>query len=65
MGYLSALYRGNNALKLWMQKSLVAERMARGLDESPKPQAVGLPARIGSAMLHTSMWPAGRLYHSS
>ena len=35
IGYLKALYRGNNALKLWMQKSLVAERMARG--SSPKP----------------------------
>jgi hypothetical protein len=35
--YLKALYRGNNALKLWMQKSLVAERMARGSADSPKP----------------------------
>jgi len=37
IGYLKALYRGNNALKLWMQKSLVAERMARGLADAPKP----------------------------
>ncbi len=37
VGYLKALYRGNNALKLWMQKSLVAERMARGPADSPKP----------------------------
>lgn len=37
IGYLKALYRGNNALKLWMQKSLVAERMARGTPDSPKP----------------------------
>lgn len=37
IGYLKALYRGNNALKLWMQKSLVAERMARGSADSPKP----------------------------
>ena len=37
IGYLRALYRGNNALKLWMQKSLVAERMARGPVDPPKP----------------------------
>jgi len=37
IGYLKALYNGNNALKLWMQKSLVAERMARGPADSPKP----------------------------
>ena len=30
-------YRRNNALKLWMQKSLVAERIARGPADSPKP----------------------------
>lgn len=37
IGYLKALYNGNNALKLWMQKTLVAERMARGPAASPKP----------------------------
>ena len=29
LGYLKALYRGGNALRLWLQKSLIAERMAR------------------------------------
>jgi hypothetical protein len=37
IGYLKALYNGNNALKVWMQKSLVAERMARGSAGAPKP----------------------------
>jgi hypothetical protein len=32
VGYLKALYSGNNALKLWIQKSLVAERMAKSPD---------------------------------
>jgi hypothetical protein len=29
LGYLKALYRGANAMKLWLQKSYLAERMAR------------------------------------
>jgi hypothetical protein len=28
VAYLKALYRGNGALKLWMQKNLAAEKMA-------------------------------------
>jgi hypothetical protein len=37
IGYLKALYNGANALKLWMQKSLAAERMARGSAGASNP----------------------------
>ncbi len=35
VGYLKALYRGTGALKLWMQKSLMAERMATPAPAKP------------------------------
>jgi hypothetical protein len=35
IGYLTALYHGPTTLKLWLQKSLIAERMARPPPPSP------------------------------
>lgn len=37
IAYLKALYRGNSALKLWMQKSQAAEHMAGDATDAPKP----------------------------
>ena len=37
IAYLKALYRGNSALKLWMQKSQAAEHMAGDASDAPKP----------------------------